>query len=108
MGVSAILLSCSYCFADQPPKEFIRVGYYVSVNYDSEELVENPPETPAYDRLLRHILDDQPRVTRFLIDWTGSNPTGGEQPQEIETTGFVAPNVCVAATNEEGEAMATD
>ena len=59
-----ILLSCHY-----HGKEFIRVGYYVSNEYDTPELNEEPPEHPIYERLVRNILSDKPRVTRYQIDW---------------------------------------
>ena len=65
LGVTVILLSCFY-----KEREFIRVGYYVSSEYDSEELNTNPPESPAYERLVRNILADKPRVTRYQIDWS--------------------------------------
>ena len=38
--------------------------------YDSPELNDMPPEQPAYDRLVRNILADKPRVTRYQIDWS--------------------------------------
>ena len=60
-----ILLSCFY-----RDREFIRVGYYVSNEYDCAELNEEPPETPIYERLVRNILADRPRVTRYQIDWS--------------------------------------
>ena len=50
-------------------REFIRVGYYVNSEYDSPELNENPPEQPIYERIIRNILADKPRVTRYQIDW---------------------------------------
>lgn len=65
LGVTVILLSCF--FRD---KEFIRIGYYVSNEYDSVELNETPPEQPIYERLVRNILADRPRVTRYQIDWS--------------------------------------
>jgi hypothetical protein len=39
LGVTVILLSCFY-----KDREFIRIGYYVSNEYDCEELNANPPE----------------------------------------------------------------
>ena len=39
VGVTAILLTCSY----KDSQEFLRVGYYVNVEYDNPELNENPP-----------------------------------------------------------------
>lgn len=64
LGVTVILLSCFY-----REREFIRVGYYVSSEYDIPELNEQPPEVPQYERIVRNILADQPRVTRYQIDW---------------------------------------
>uniref|UniRef100_A0A7S2NQ03 Histone chaperone n=1 Tax=Haptolina brevifila TaxID=156173 RepID=A0A7S2NQ03_9EUKA len=64
LGVTVILLSCFY-----RDREFIRVGYYVNSEYDSPELNENPPEQPIYERIIRNILADKPRVTRYQIDW---------------------------------------
>ena len=69
-----VLLSCFY-----RDREFIRVGYYVSTEYDTPELNEAPPETPQYDRIMRNILADKPRVTRYQIDWSSSD-------QSIEQT----------------------
>jgi len=65
LGVTVVLLSCFY-----RDKEFIRVGYYVNTEYADPELNENPPEQPLYDRLMRNILADKPRVTRYQIDWS--------------------------------------
>ena len=61
VGVTAVLLTCSY----RDNQEFLRVGYYVNVEYDSPELNETPPSTPQIDRLNRHILAEKPRVTKF-------------------------------------------
>ena len=59
------MLSCFY-----RGREFIRVGYYVNSEYDAPELNECPPELPIYERIVRNILADKPRVTRYQIDWT--------------------------------------
>jgi histone chaperone ASF1 len=64
LGVTVILLTCSY-----REQEFIRVGYYVSVYYDVAELNENPPSEPDLKQLVRHVVTDKPRVTRFEIPW---------------------------------------
>ena len=65
LGVTVILLSCFY-----RDREFIRIGYYVNSEYDCLELNEAPPEYPIYERIVRNILADKPRVTRYQIDWT--------------------------------------
>jgi hypothetical protein len=51
-------------------REFVRVGYYVNNEYDDEQLRENPPLNPDFDRLSRNILAEKPIVTRFPIAWT--------------------------------------
>merc|ERR1712204_152166 len=64
LDVTVILLTCSY--RDQ---EFIRIGYYVHNEY-SEQVDEHTQVNP--DKILRNILHDKPRVTRFQIAWDGS------------------------------------
>ena len=61
---AVVLLTCSY-----KSKEFIRIGYYVNVDYNDEQLRENPPETPQIASLYRTVLTDHPRVTRFPVDF---------------------------------------
>jgi len=64
--VTVVLLTCSY-----NGQEFIRVGYYVNNEYTDPALVENPPSCLLLDRMQRSILADQPRITRFPIDFDG-------------------------------------
>eukprot|EP01001_Neometanema_parovale_P010813 NODE_7047_length_797_cov_417.925816_g6808_i0.p1 GENE.NODE_7047_length_797_cov_417.925816_g6808_i0~~NODE_7047_length_797_cov_417.925816_g6808_i0.p1 ORF type:complete len:156 (-),score=29.07 NODE_7047_length_797_cov_417.925816_g6808_i0:271-738(-) len=64
LGVTVILLICT--FKDQ---EFIRVGYYVNNDYESEEDRENPPETIQIEKVMRNVLVEQPRVTTHSIEW---------------------------------------
>ena len=64
LGVTVILLTCSY-----DDREFVRVGYYVNNEYDSEELNADPPAKPIIERVRRNILAEKPRVTRFAIKW---------------------------------------
>ena len=56
LGVTVILLTCSY-----DGREFVRVGYYVNNEYDTEELRENPPAKVQVDRVVRNILAEKPR-----------------------------------------------
>ena len=79
VGVTAILLTCSY----KDSQEFLRVGYYVNVEYDSPELNENPPAQPIIERLHRHILAEKPSVTKFQIDWDDMAPVGGAQSENV-------------------------
>lgn len=65
VSVTVILLTCSYM-----NREFVRVGYYVNNEYDDEAMREAPPQEPQFERVVRNILADKPRVTRFPIAWT--------------------------------------
>lgn len=98
VGVTVLLLTCSY-----RDKEFIRVGYYVNTEYDSEELRETPPEVVMTDRLLRNILADKPRVTKFpiefdatniptLVSGTGAGGAAGEQSMDGSLAGDMIDN----------------
>jgi histone chaperone ASF1 len=64
LGVTVILLTCAY-----DGREFVRVGYYVSNEYDTPELQNEPPKQPILDRIVRNMLTEKPRVTRFAIKW---------------------------------------
>jgi len=64
LGVTVILLTRSY-----DEREFVRVGYYVNNEYDSEELNADPPAKPIIERVRRNVLAEKPRVTRFAIKW---------------------------------------
>ncbi|KAI3383791.1 hypothetical protein SNEBB_000817 [Seison nebaliae] len=50
-------------------QEFLRIGYYVNNEYESEQLIENPPKQPKIEEIRRTIVTAQPRVTRFRINW---------------------------------------
>jgi histone chaperone ASF1 len=62
--VTGLLLTCS---ADG--REFVRVGYYVNIEYTDDALAENPPSKPVIEKIRRNILAEKPRVTRFAIKW---------------------------------------
>jgi histone chaperone ASF1 len=74
LGVAAVILTGSY--KDQ---EFVRVGYYQNTEYDSQEMrdqyaaaVQNGTANQMdiiWSRLVRELLADKPRVTRFTIKW---------------------------------------
>ena len=76
VSVTVIILSCSY-----NDREFVRVGYYVNNEYDTEELRENPPAKVQVDHVVRNILAEKPRVTRFNIVWDNEG-AGDEYPPE--------------------------
>jgi histone chaperone ASF1 len=70
IGVTVILLSCSY-----DEREFVRVGYYVNNEYTDEALQLEPPAKPVIEKVRRNILAEKPRVTRFAIKWYDSRVT---------------------------------
>jgi len=82
LGATVVLISCSY-----HEQEFIRVGYFVNNHYEKEETKENPPETPDLTQpIVRSIMAEEPRVTRFKINWGDGAPE--EMPVvEGETNG---------------------
>lgn len=59
----------------------MRVGYYVNNEYDDEALKAEPPSTPIIERLVRNILADKPRVTRFPIKWDRVDELEAPPPQ---------------------------
>lgn len=77
VSVTVILLSCSY-----KEREFVRVGYYVNNEYDSEELRENPPSKVQVDHIVRNILAEKPRVTRFNIVWDNEGEIDDYPPEQ--------------------------
>eukprot|EP00727_Mastigamoeba_balamuthi_P004551 m51a1_g14094 putative histone chaperone asf1b (178) ;mRNA; r:71491-72109 len=77
LGVTVILLTCSY-----RAQEYMRFGWYVSNEYDSDELREAPPQTPDLGRIRRDILATSPRVTTFPIAWDDAPAADQQQAQE--------------------------
>lgn len=69
IGVTVILLSCAYL-----NQKFVQIGYFVNNEYADPFEPENYPNPVDIAKLGRNILADEPRVTRFPIDWTGTNP----------------------------------
>ena len=68
LGVTAILLCCSY-----NGQEFFRCGYYINILYDNEEMNYNPPEKVDITHLKRSLLADKPRITKYEINWDNEN-----------------------------------
>lgn len=62
--MTVVILSCHYREA-----EFVRIGYYVSNEYNSPELRESPPDELDLERVVRNVLHDKPRVTKYEIPW---------------------------------------
>ncbi|KAI2603090.1 ASF1 like histone chaperone-domain-containing protein [Hypoxylon fragiforme] len=77
LGVTVVLLTCSY-----DGREFVRVGYYVNNEYESDELNADPPAKPIVEKIRRNVLADKPRVTRFAIKWDSEASAPPEFPPE--------------------------
>lgn len=104
LEVTVILLTCSYL-----EQEFIRIGYYVNNDYgDNKVLSENPPEKPSLPDVWRHILADQPRVTRIQINW--NEKPKPNQPMIDSDVNHVmeASNDTVLKTDDIGDDMMDD
>ena len=78
LGVTAIILCYSYS-----NQEFFRCGYYLNNLYDNEEMNLNPPEKVDKNHILRSLLADKPRITRFDIDWDNDVNKNYEQEKDI-------------------------
>ena len=46
LGVTVVLLTCAY-----KGQEFVRVGYFINNEYTEQELKENPPTQPQFDKV---------------------------------------------------------
>ncbi|KAG0145370.1 hypothetical protein CROQUDRAFT_658824 [Cronartium quercuum f. sp. fusiforme G11] len=119
VGLTVILLTASY-----KNKEFVRVGYYVNTEYDdpelralysesdlvSEEMIKARPNPPIVSKLVRNVLAEKPRVTRFKITWdapllpaaTPILPVGANAG---EVPGDVQPHVAPGAAEPTGTNM---
>lgn len=72
IGVTVILITCSFM-----DNKFVQIGYYVNNEYTEPFEPENFPNPVDISKLYRNILADQPRVTRFAIDWSGETSGAG-------------------------------
>ncbi|KAG9251224.1 histone chaperone ASF1 [Emericellopsis atlantica] len=99
LGVTVVLLTCAY-----DGREFIRVGYYVNNEYDSQELIDEPPAKPLVDRVRRNVLAEKPRVTRFAIKWDSEASAPAEFPPEQPEADLVADGDQYGAEEAEEEA----
>ncbi|KNE59283.1 hypothetical protein AMAG_03590 [Allomyces macrogynus ATCC 38327] len=70
LGVSVVLLQVSYMSS-----EFMRIGYLVNNEYADPALKAAPPALPVVDRIVKNLLADKPRVTRFHINWDDPQAT---------------------------------
>lgn len=83
LGITVILVTCSY--RDQ---EFARIGYYVNNEYKPFEgyNVEEHGEPDLHNldltKVIRQIVADKPRVTRFPIKWGGEGSNSSSEMEE--------------------------
>ena len=106
LGVTAVFVTCSY-----HEHEFIRVGYFVHNDYESEEARETPPEVPDMTQTInRSIMAEEPRVTRFRINW-GDGPANEippvEEGVEGELGGLVSGSLVIHDTDSMLEPLPT-
>lgn len=96
VGVTALLLTCSY-----KGKEFVRVGYYVNIDYTDPELLTDPrPDPPILERLQRSIMTEYPRVTKFAHNFDNDAP---EELQPAQGEGMGEDDADAAADELEDE-----
>jgi histone chaperone ASF1 len=98
LGVTVILLSCSY-----DDREFVRVGYYVNNEYADEALQLEPPAKPVIEKVRRNILAEKPRVTRFAIKWDSEASAPPEFPPDQPEADLVADGDQYGADEEDDE-----
>lgn len=71
LGVTVLILTASY-----RDKEFVRVGYYVNTEYEDEaRRLEPPAVITDFKGLIRNVLQDKPKVTRFSVPWDSDTKT---------------------------------
>lgn len=100
LGVTVVLVTCSY-----KEREFIRIGYYVNNEYAEPYDPEVGPPSPLdITKVVRTILADKPRVTRFNIPWDGAEEEKDLPPQK-EAEGDVSMEV---ADDDDGLVSAAD
>lgn len=97
VSVTVILLSCSY-----KEREFIRVGYYVNNEYETEELRENPPNKVQVEHITRNILAEKPRVTKFNIVWDNED-NADEYPPEQQDEELEDDDIAIDLANDDDD-----
>lgn len=76
LGVTVLILTGSY-----RDKEFVRVGYYVNTEYEDEARRLEPPPGVDFAGLIRNVLVEKPRVTRFNNPWDAEEKRAKGQGQ---------------------------
>ncbi|KAF4695488.1 ASF1 anti-silencing function 1, variant 2 [Perkinsus olseni] len=68
LDVTGLFISASY-----QTREFCRIGFYLKHEYDNEEMNNEPPEEIDFTRLLRKVDVENPRITKYVINWDEEN-----------------------------------
>ncbi|XBW38551.1 hypothetical protein QEN19_004139 [Hanseniaspora menglaensis] len=76
VSVTVMLLSGLY-----NENEFVRVGYYVNNEYSKDEYKEEPPKKVIIEDVVRNILVEKPRVTKFNIPWDNEQGKDDEKKE---------------------------
>ncbi|KAH0483383.1 MAG: uncharacterized protein KVP18_004096 [Porospora cf. gigantea A] len=63
-GMTVVLLTASY-----REQEFLRIGWFVRNVYEDPDVEANPPPELDLQNLRRVVHMEEPRVTRFQINW---------------------------------------
>ena len=84
LGVTAVILCCSY-----NNQEFFRCGFYLNNLYDNEEMNLNPPERVDTSHIIRSLLVDKPRITRFDIDWDNECQNKNNEQEKDNNENFM-------------------
>lgn len=63
IGTTLAILNCSY-----RSRVFANIGFFVQIEYDTNELNANPPQVVRVDRLVRNIAI-APTIKQFPIEW---------------------------------------
>lgn len=95
VGVTVVLITAAY-----REQEFVRVGYYVTNEYEDPELREIPPTEPQFPKLIRTIAANEPRVTKFKINWD-SQKNGMASETTANTASVTAANEIPVEINKE-------
>lgn len=110
LGITVILVTCSY--KDQ---EFARVGYYVNnefIPFEGYDPAIHGDDYPIdVSKVVRTIVADKPRVTRFPIQWEGStellNSDCHDMQQDLNMYPYNDENVDMDNTSNDASTMSS-
>ena len=62
---------------------------YLNNLYDNDEMNLNPPEKVDKNHLIRSLLADKPRITRFDIDWDNDSRNKNSEKERNNNENFM-------------------